>query len=438
MVKKYGPVILLLATGFFSILLYLLLRIQLDLGADIPRFILIYLALFLFYINTILLAQNQDNFKTPFIIIIVIFAVAFRLCLLTSAPTLSNDIYRYIWDGKILANGINPYEHAPSSPQLQYLQDKDFKKMDHRDIHTSYPPFAEAVFAAAYSLSPHPDALKVIFLLFDLAIMALIFLILKSLKKNTMNIIIYAWSPLAVIEVSASGHLDPIAIFWLVLAVLFYYNQKPLSCAFSLALASLSKFLALPFLFLCAKFTTLKRCVFAIVFFCFFFIPFMAAGQGLYKGALNYLSLWEFNGSIFPILLYLTHSYLLTKIFIFIVLAAIFIYLLAKEDKFPRAVFIMLAALFMLSPSVHPWYLLWMLPFLCIYESPPWLVLTGTIVFSYSVLTGYFYCGTWKETIESRLFVYAPFYFLLLSGFIKRLFIQNGIWVRRAFTIIKK
>jgi len=276
----------------------------------------------------------------------------------------------------------------------------------------------------AYRIFPGAVSLKILFLLFDLGVILLLILIMNMLKRNPLGVVIYAWNPLAVIEISGSGHLDTIAIFWIVLAVYFYYKKSPAFILFSLMLAFLSKFLAAPLLLLCAKSMRGKNILITIGLAALFFVPFTITGGNILKGTIHYLVLWEFNGSIFPVLLYLTKSYTLAKTFISAILAIIIIYVIIKKIEFPRAVFVILCAMLILSPSVHPWYLLWILPFLCIYEKASWLVLTGTIVFSYSVLTGYYFLGEWRESVIGRLFVYAPFclvfIFEIAEGFIYR------------------
>lgn len=421
MLKKYFTLIFLVVNGFLSLVLYILLLWQPDLRVNIAKFTLIYVILFLLYITTIAIIQKQGTLKPAFLSIIIIFAVFFRVCLLPSSPALSNDIYRYLWDGKVSSSGINPYSYPPASPNLKYLQDENFKKIGHREAFTCYPPLSQMIFMLAYKINPGFYFLKIIFVLFDIGIMLLLLGILKFLKKNVSKIVIYAWNPLVVIEIAGNGHLDSFAIFWVILAVFLYYKKKFFFSSFSLVLASLAKFFAIPLLFLCgAKPLKLSRFLLVLGFAGLFFLPFICAGSKIFKGLADYLSLWEFNGSVFPLVLYLTKSYTLTKTLIFIFLFIIFLCLFNKNIELPKAIFIMLAAMLVLSPTVYPWYLLWILPFLCVYENAAWLLLSGTVIFSYFVLDRFFYLGKWEETIMEKIYVYLPFYFLLLLGFIRK------------------
>ncbi|MGB4520426.1 MAG: hypothetical protein WBI28_00620 [Candidatus Omnitrophota bacterium] len=421
MLKKYFTLICLVVNGFLSLALYILLIWQPDPRINIAKFILIYVILFLLYITTIIIIQRQETLKPAFLYIVIIFAVFFRVCLLASTPKLSNDIYRYLWDGKVSSSGINPYSFPPDSPNLKYLQDENFKKIGHYEAFTCYPPLSQMIFMSAYKINPGFYFLKIIFVLFDIGIMLLLLAILKFLKKNVLKIVTYAWNPLVVIEISGNGHLDSFAIFWVILAVFLYYKKKFFLSLFSLALASLAKFFAIPLLFLYgARPLKLSRLLLVLGFAGLFFLPFIWAGSKIFKGLADYLTLWEFNGSVFPLVLYLTKSYTLTKTFIFIFLFIIFLGLFKKNIELPRAIFIMLTTMLVLSPTVYPWYLLWILPFLCVYENAAWLLLSGTIIFSYSILDRVFYLGKWQETIMDKIYVYLPFYSLLLLGCIRK------------------
>src|ERR1044072_6125467 len=76
------------------------------------------------------------------LLIVIAFAVVFRLSILFAPPYLSDDIYRYIWDGRVQAAGINPYRYIPAAPELAQLRDDAiFPKINCREIeHTNYPP----------------------------------------------------------------------------------------------------------------------------------------------------------------------------------------------------------------------------------------------------------------------------------------------------------
>lgn len=174
------------------------------------------------------------------------FAAAFRLLLWWSQPIQEVDFYRYLWDGRVTANGINPYLYSPaqidqasrgsntspvlarlvelknSSPELQTI----FSRVHQRDVPTIYPPFSQAVFAAVALMTPANVSvawqiriLKFILLVYDLATVTLVWLILRQLTMPTGRVIAYAWCPLVLKEFANSAHLDSIVVCLVTLAV---------------------------------------------------------------------------------------------------------------------------------------------------------------------------------------------------------------------------
>lgn len=167
------------------------------------------------------------------------FAVLFRLALWWSQPIEELDIYRYLWDGRVLAHGINPYRYSPAeieeanrsepatlelatlsrllgrSPEIA----KTFSLIDHRSVPTIYPPFSEAVFAATALITPEHAPVrqqvcifKAVLLLFDVATIGLLMGLLRNLKQPPTRALAYAWCPLVLKEFANTGHLDAIAV----------------------------------------------------------------------------------------------------------------------------------------------------------------------------------------------------------------------------------
>jgi hypothetical protein len=85
----------------------------------------------------------------PVLLLIIGAAVSFRLLLLPTTPTLSTDVYRYLWDGRLSAAGVSPYHHTPTAPELaRFRSDGLYASLNHPDWHTIYPPGAQLLFAA--------------------------------------------------------------------------------------------------------------------------------------------------------------------------------------------------------------------------------------------------------------------------------------------------
>ena len=165
-------------------------------------------------------------------------------------PFLSNDMYRYIWDGWVQGAGINPYRFIPADPHLAFLRDAAvFPNINRADYaHTIYPPAAEMIFflvsgTAKLLAVPPVLAMKVFMLGFEgVGIWAMLQLLdLAGLPRA--RILIYAWNPVTVWEFAGSGHVDAIAICFIALALLAVCKGLRGWGAAALAAAVLTKFL---------------------------------------------------------------------------------------------------------------------------------------------------------------------------------------------------
>ncbi|MGI8855317.1 MAG: glycosyltransferase 87 family protein [Thermomicrobiales bacterium] len=153
----------------------------------------------------------------------LIFLIAFgaRLAFVPQTPTVSDDLYRYVWDGRIQAAGINPYRYAPNDPAVVYLRDTAiYPGINRKPVRTIYPPVAQAVFLSIYWL--HPDSVawtKLAFVLLDLVTTALLVGLLVRARIRPERVLLYAWHPLLILEVAHSGHIDAVAALFIVLAL---------------------------------------------------------------------------------------------------------------------------------------------------------------------------------------------------------------------------
>jgi hypothetical protein len=150
---------------------------------------------------------------------ILFLAAALRLLFLFQDPELSDDIFRYLLDGMILLEGANPYAAAPdavasANPAVAAL----IPMVNHGHLPTIYPPAAQFVFAAG-AFFGGTVGMKLVLAVMDLAACFLIIRILTQLHLPASRAVLYAWHPLPVIEIAASGHIDAAAICFLMLTL---------------------------------------------------------------------------------------------------------------------------------------------------------------------------------------------------------------------------
>lgn len=156
-------------------------------------------------------------------------AIIFRVLFLFSMPVLSDDYFRFAWDGTMITSGVNPYTVIPAEymkdcdKHLYYLIDL-FKAMNSPGYYTVYPPVCQFLFGWSAQWFPDDLAGTVIMLRFfciaaETGTILLILNLLKQLNLPRRNVLIYALNPLVIIELSGNIHFEAIMIFFLVLAV---------------------------------------------------------------------------------------------------------------------------------------------------------------------------------------------------------------------------
>ncbi len=387
---------------------------------------------------------------------IVSAAIAFRLTLLFSDPILSDDIYRYVWDGHVANHSVNPYWYAPQSDNLIGLRDTTiYPHINHKDISTIYPPVAQALFRVTALISNSVLAMKIMLLLFDLGILFLILWGLRISQRPLGWALLYAWNPLAIVEVAHSGHMDVIGIFFLILALILSMRESIFSYA-ALSFSVLSKFFSFSlFPFLEDLRAHGKKMAYGSLLFLttlsVFYFAYADSGDAFWTGLRAYVSTWEFNSSLYAPLyaFYLKQMPLDSSILgivtenaprlaaklsliaiAFLGILSLYIYLWRKPYEYQkqniiRTGFVVTAIMLLINPTLHPWYVLWIIPFLCFYPNAGWILFTGTVFLSYFAVHDFQYTGVWKESLEIRLWEYVPLYGLILIFWAIRLILRH-------------
>ncbi len=177
------------------------------------------------------------------LVLVVTVAAALRLVLVSGEPALSNDVYRYVWDGRVQSAGINPYRHAPADPELAPLRDEEiYPHLNRVGVQTAYPPVAQGLFGVLYRV--HPDSVawtKLAVVLLDLAAVGLLAYLLARLRRPPAWALAYAWHPLVVFELAGSGHIEGLAVLLVLAAVAVALSRRAVATGVLLAAAALVK-----------------------------------------------------------------------------------------------------------------------------------------------------------------------------------------------------
>ncbi len=352
--------------------------------------------------------------------IIVAFSLVYRIIMLFSEPSLSDDIYRYVWEGNITASGHNPYSTAPADDSLAGFRDTEiYPSINHAHLPAIYPPLCQYLFSAVYLTGTSVFGMNAGFMLFDLGIIALLLLFLQKRNGAPERCILYAWNPLVIMEFAGTGHLDSAGIFFM-LGALYLLSIEKIRCAtVSLAAAFLIKMMPIVMLpFLLNK----KRHSVVLLFLgtvLTAYIPFLTGGLDIFQSLNIYTRTWYFNGSLYDLIQYVVGSPASARIVALLFFLCSFVYLYRKTsiadspDVVTYALYIIMAVI-VFSPVVHPWYVCWLVPFCVLVPSRAVLILSGTVFLSYYVLIEYTFSGIWHEELPVKLAVYVPFYTMLL------------------------
>jgi alpha-1,6-mannosyltransferase len=421
---------------------YLGLLLLGNLRQNVLKMLCFFAGAFLLYIFTLRLLLCNESLKRDglaarqsflrrngYLMAVLGLAVLFRLILWPGIPSLSDDIYRYVWEGRVVASGHNPFALAPNAPRLAQLRDAAiFPLISRPNLTTIYPPLAQFIFAAASAVSYSVASMKAVFILFDLATLAVLLKILAALGKNPLQSAIYALNPLVIVEFSGSGHLDSAGTFFMMLALYLFVKQKHLWSGAALALAFMVKLLPVLLIPVILRKRKLAALALFSVISAAAFLPFIDAGRQLYASLGIYMEHWMFNGSFYNLLIYFIPDNQTARRIaaaLFCLAAAGAYYRFLKQDRSLQAENIFRQCLFLLglfilfTPIVHPWYVCWLVPLVAVVPNRAWLLFSGLVFASYWVLRIYAETGLWKETTSILLIEYVPLYGLLLFDYVR-------------------
>lgn len=319
----------------------------------------------------------RRRFGRPELLVVCAVAILARLIALPAPPTLSTDIYRYVWDGRVQAAGINPYRHVPGDEQLAAMRDQAiFPHINRPDYApTIYPPVAQMVFLAVTRLSETLSAMKVAMFGFDVVTILTILAILQREGRQPERVLIYAWHPLPIWEFSGAGHIDAAAIALMCLGVLFALGDRRLLAGAALALSVLIK----PFALVLAPALwrrwdwRMPVAFSATAALCY--LPYLGVGWkvlgflGRYGGEEGYQDGWGF----FPVALLQAlglpapsgAAYGLVALAILAALAVAVVFNQRTAEIGPQASVLLATAFILLISPHYAWYFAWVLPLLC-------------------------------------------------------------------------
>lgn len=356
-----------------------------------------------------------------------------RALLLPLEPHFSDDVYRYLWDGWVQLAGLNPYLHAPADPALAELRTAWHALVNHPEVPTIYPPAAQAVFFLLAAAGSSILLLKLAWIACDLGTAWIVDRLARRRESaagppageggrtaggGSRALLLYLWCPLLVLEVAWSAHLEPLGLLPMVAAVLLLGSRAErwrgrehvagallgLGAAVKLAPAA-----GLPALARRHGAPAATAGLGVILLFC---LPYLSAGERLLEGLGVFADRWEFNPGLWWALAEVAGDRT-ARILGAAAVAGVALLAAGRRWSVERALFWTIGTALVLSPTLHPWYVLWILPFAALRRSVPWLVFTGLIFLAYWGRTAYLETGAWPQPGGVALLIHLPLLILL-------------------------
>ncbi|MCX6910975.1 MAG: hypothetical protein NTY01_23435 [Verrucomicrobia bacterium] len=388
------------------------------------------------------LALGRARQLTPSVTLrgIFLFAIFFRATLWFAPPMLSNEVNRSLWEGRAQMFGHNPYLEAPSSPRVSLLAPEMLRHVTAPDMPAVSPPLSELLFHVIANISPRdPNLLKALLAFVDLGVVWLLVRLLRLRGLNENMAILYAWCPLPIVEFAGDGHFLTLAMFLSLSAVYLATPQAPRRrwagvieqtlAAASLAGAVCTHYFALPLLPLVMRQIKARYWLLVLLIAGLFYLPFIGAGVHLFDGLRQCVASLRFNDSAFGLLaalfdtnwtpqlpggVPLTHA--VPKLIAAGLWLAALVAVIVLRVNTIRSFYIVTGVFLLLSPVLHPHYVAFVVPFLCFYPNPGWMLLSATVLLSYwSGLAGAS-AEHGPVSLAVRMFEYLPALAAMVAG----------------------
>ncbi len=350
---------------------------------------------------------------------VVAFGVVFRLTLLPHGVVGSDDIYRYLWDGKVAAAGINPFAFTPTDPHLAHLASADIpSKVNHPELRSVYPALAQILFLCSDALFGDSVAgMKFLLTVMDCLTIAFIWMFVRGRADPVTPLLLYAWSPLPVLYFALDGHIDALAIPFLILGLYLFMRARPLRGALALGLSALAKLVPLFLLPLLAGhlkgFRRFLVPAIPLVLVLSGALLYYEPSWGVASSLATFGSRWEFNGGLFSVTYFLTGSNEAAHV-VSGILILLYIGVLSFLDRpLLEKIFWGFTGFLLLSPVVHPWYLTWLAALVALRWSPAVYAFLGMSALANIIVYQYRAYGTWTDQPVILLAEYIPVFVLL-------------------------
>ena len=390
---------------------------------------------------------------------ILFFGISFRLVLFFAYPWLSDDFYRFIWDGLVIGENINPYEYTPSEliKKVEVLGTKKifgelYGKMSNLNSlnYSPYPPINQFLFFLSTSFKKDIFfsliSMRSLIIVSDILNFFIGCRILKKLKFKEEKILWYFLNPLVIIELTGNLHFEGFMLTFFGFGILLFLENKKFLAFFPLALSVGTKLITIiiiPFLINQKKLGQNFK-ILILFFGLLFFIFFFPIGINNLPKFYNTIKLWfsnlEFNGSIYYVIRYLGYKikgYNIIKsvgsITPFLTTIIMLSLLFRKNNQKIKTIlenmFLLLFLFYLISMVIHPWYIITIL-YLGLFTKYNFQIIWSAFIF----LT---YSAYQNSKVEENFYLIGLEYIVVICFFIYEFLRQENIktFLRKKFLL---
>jgi hypothetical protein len=352
-----------------------------------------------------------------------------RLLFLFQGPTLSEDLYRYRWEGRVQEAQLNPYLSTPADPATAFLADETSPRIPVRDARAGYGPLWEmverqtlrlAAWAAPGDVAAQLRWMKLPAVLGDLLVTGLLLALLRAHSLPWTRVLAWLWCPLAWVEFWGEGHMDSLLMACVLGALLAARRERWALAGLLLTAGGLIKwwpFLLIPVFALHAVRALAGvrwRVLFAgwplAALACWPYLvqtPELLTRNAAFMT--GFLGGWRNNDSLFCVIWYLSgQNGDVAKRMSLAVLGVLLLAACFRRAPLERVVLSFVAGMLLVSANVHPWYMAWIAPLLALEPSAAGFAWVALMPLSYIVLARYRASGVWEGSTPWRWLIYAP------------------------------
>jgi hypothetical protein len=332
----------------------------------------------------------REFFATPefprrVVVIGLVLTAVWHIGFLRVPPAADEDIYRYVWDGRLQRLGYNPYLVIPSDPAAKGLHTAETRNLNNPNLPSPYPAGAQLFFRAVTAIQESTFALKAAFVVCEFAIVFVLLDVLRCSRQGAHLVLAYVWNPLLALEVAGSGHIDIVGALLLLVSAAALARRWRAIAAVGLGLAVAVKFLPIVLVPLYWKRVRIRDAALAAAVVGFLYVPFLNHGR-IPIGSLGaYVQGWRFNGPVFAALNQVAPPQLLAGLAVLVGLGTATCLRSAAPEWSPSVFAWPMAASLLCAPAVFPWYLLWLVPFVTSASTLPIILWTVSIIPTYIV-----------------------------------------------------